>query len=56
MCSLCQPGRIVVRDTGVGLGALVQAEEPQAPLEVLAFDLVPVRVSALSFDAVPTER
>ena len=35
----------------MGLGALVQAEEPQAPLEVLAFDLVPVRVSAPSFDA-----
>jgi RNA polymerase sigma-70 factor (ECF subfamily) len=29
----------------------VQAEEPQVSLEVIAFDLVPVHASALSFDA-----
>src|SRR5436190_24173550 len=48
---LCQPGLVVVRDTGVGLGALVQAEEPQVPLEVIAFDLVAVPAAAASFDA-----
>ena len=42
-CGLvCQPHLVLVRDTGVGLGALVQAEEPELPLEVIAFDLVAV--------------
>jgi RNA polymerase sigma-70 factor (sigma-E family) len=51
MGSVCQPGLVVVRDSGVGLGVLVQAEEPQGRSEVVAFDLVPVSESALSFDA-----